>query len=288
MSVGVVLSGGGPLAVAWECGVVSGLASAGINLAGADSILGTSAGAIVGAQLAGGRDAQALAQSVVDERNGVPPPGAMTVYPADALAKLPALFARAHSGEAGRAEVGAYASEVTTAEGEIAYIARVSMSLGPIAWPETKLGIVAVDVATGSAMILDRHSGASLSQAIAASCSLPGLSPPVEVRGRSYMDGGMRSSANLDLLTDCGSVVVLCFAPQGPAGLRVIERAQAQAQELEASGPRVRLIFPDNVSSTVIGDRTMDVTKRPDITIAGIGQGSELAADLRSFCAALA
>lgn len=97
-----MLSGGGPLVVAWELGVAGGLASAGAALSAADKILGVSAGAIVGAQLAAGRDAHGLAQAVSDERNGVPPPGAATAHPVEAVMK-PELFARAHNGEAGAA-----------------------------------------------------------------------------------------------------------------------------------------------------------------------------------------
>jgi NTE family protein len=48
----VVLSGGGSVGIAWETGVVAGLAEAGIDLTSADSFVGTSAGSVVGAQLA--------------------------------------------------------------------------------------------------------------------------------------------------------------------------------------------------------------------------------------------
>jgi len=59
----LVLGGGGPVGIAWEAGMIAGLAEAGIDLAAADFILGTSAGSVVGAQLAMGRTAASLAAS---------------------------------------------------------------------------------------------------------------------------------------------------------------------------------------------------------------------------------
>ena len=50
----IVLGGGGITGIAWESGIIAGLISAGINLAEADTILGTSAGAFVGSALASG------------------------------------------------------------------------------------------------------------------------------------------------------------------------------------------------------------------------------------------
>src|SRR5215471_14410608 len=61
MRRGVVLGGGGIAGVAWEAGIVIGLRRAGVDLSSADVIVGTSAGAIVGAHVAFGTDLQALA-----------------------------------------------------------------------------------------------------------------------------------------------------------------------------------------------------------------------------------
>jgi len=77
MSTALVLGGGGPLAVAWECGLAAGLARAGLALNTVDFILGTSAGAIVGAQLAAGRNPASMTNAIIAEIDGVPPPGAM-------------------------------------------------------------------------------------------------------------------------------------------------------------------------------------------------------------------
>ncbi len=68
----LVLGGGGVTGVAWEIGLLAGLADRGIQLEVADLLVGTSAGAVVGAQLAWGAD---LAQLYQDQL-GQPPAGA--------------------------------------------------------------------------------------------------------------------------------------------------------------------------------------------------------------------
>ena len=46
----VVLGGGGVTGVAWEVGLLLGLAEAGVDLGAADLLVGTSAGSVVAAQ----------------------------------------------------------------------------------------------------------------------------------------------------------------------------------------------------------------------------------------------
>jgi NTE family protein len=51
----LVLGGGGEAGVAWEIGLLAGLAQRGVDLRDADVVIGTSAGAIVGTLLLSGR-----------------------------------------------------------------------------------------------------------------------------------------------------------------------------------------------------------------------------------------
>ena len=51
----LVLGGGGVTGVAWELGILAGLAGAGADLSDADLVVGTSAGSAVAAQLTTGR-----------------------------------------------------------------------------------------------------------------------------------------------------------------------------------------------------------------------------------------
>jgi len=57
---GLVLGGGGITGIAWELGLLAGLAEAGVDLLSADLIIGTSAGSVVGAQIASSTPVEAL------------------------------------------------------------------------------------------------------------------------------------------------------------------------------------------------------------------------------------
>jgi len=277
----LVLSGGGPLAVAWECGLVAGLAEEGVIAGDADFILGTSAGAIVGAQLAHGRSPQALADAILDEANGTAPRG-LQQFPPAVMAKLPELFVKAHASPGdpalARAEIGAYAM-AQAAEPETASIARFTALLEVTDWPERAFGCVVVDAEDGGVRILTHDSGASLPQAVAASCSLPGLSLPIAIAGRRYFDGGFASTANADLATGYDEVLVISFRAAGPTGDRMEARLQPQLARLRDSGARVRAILPDAACLALLA--TMDVRRRPDIARGAIMQGRAEAARLR-------
>jgi NTE family protein len=281
----LVLSGGGPLAVAWECGLAAGFAAAGVRIAETDFILGTSAGAIVGAQLALGRDPAAMMAAILDEARGVRPPGAQSFDPA-AAAKLPDLFAKAQSRpddpSTARAEIGAYALAQAT-ESEDAAAARFAALLGTRAWPDRNLGCAVVDALDGSARLLTRDCGASLDRAVAASCSLPGISPPITIGARPYIDGGFASAANVDLIEGYDEILVAVFAPIGPRRDRIAARLEPQLVGMRAAGKRVLVLWPDAASAAAIGEQTMDVRRRPDVVRAGLEQGKTESDRVRNF-----
>ena len=56
----LVLGGGGITGIAWMLGLLKGLRERGVDLTGADTVLGTSAGSVVGAQLTSGHDVDEL------------------------------------------------------------------------------------------------------------------------------------------------------------------------------------------------------------------------------------
>jgi NTE family protein len=281
----LVLSGGGPLAVAWEAGLAAGLAEVGVRLADADFILGTSAGAIVGAQRAGGRDPAAIASAILDEAKGVRPAGA-AVFPPEAVAQLPQLFAKSQSSPdnpaAARAEIGAYAL-AQTSESEDASVARFGAMLGMTEWPAAPFGCVVVDTAEGAVHILTRESGASIDRAVAASCSLPGISPPITIGGRRYIDGGFASTANADLAQGYDEILVVCFRANNPGGDRIEARLNSQVAALRQTGARVMTVMPDDACRAALGSQTMDLSRRPDVARVAIAQGKAEAARIRAF-----
>ena len=60
MKRALVLGGGGIVGVAWETAILAGLLEGGVDVRDADLIVGTSAGSIVGSQIAEGRDAREM------------------------------------------------------------------------------------------------------------------------------------------------------------------------------------------------------------------------------------
>jgi NTE family protein len=86
----------------------------------------------------------------------------------------------------------------------------------PSGWsPHPNLWIIACDYATGRRVAFGRPGSrpAELADAVASSCAIPGFYYPVEIGGRRYVDGGMYSTSNLDIVRDQGLDVVICLNP---------------------------------------------------------------------------
>ena len=117
----LVLGGGGPVGIAWESGLLAGLAQAGIDLGQADFIVGTSAGSFVGARLALGAVTADLAEPILVDAARPAAEGRPTSgggRPLADLSRLMTLMADAQRGQrdpqAVRAEIGAFALEAST------------------------------------------------------------------------------------------------------------------------------------------------------------------------------
>jgi NTE family protein len=294
MSRALVLGGGGPVGIAWECGLIAGLARAGIDLGQADFILGTSAGSFVGARLAMGAEAAGLAEPILAEADQAPPPapGPQGERRPPDLSKLMALMGEAQAGlgnpAEARARIGAYALAAQTMD-EAAFIAsfgRTLAKLGDDYWPERNFACTAVDAETGGFQLWTRETGVGLTRAVASSCSVPGIYPPITLKGRRYIDGGMRSSTNADLATGYARVVVVAIrvagALGGPAAEAIRAKLDQEIETLRHGGAEVALVTPDDASQQAFGPNLMDFRRRPDAAAAGLAQGAAIAADLSS------
>ncbi|RAG81112.1 patatin-like phospholipase family protein, partial [Streptacidiphilus pinicola] len=235
----LVLGGGGLTGIGWECGMLHGLAEAGVDLgATADLIVGTSAGSVVGAQLASGL----IGPKELFERQLVELPGeGGERFGTAMLVRYAWTVARSRDSEAFGARMGAFALAAgpSDAAGHRAALAERLLSHE---WPERRLLVTAVDAHSGARRAFDRDGDVTLLDAVQASCAVPGVWPPVSADGRTWIDGGIRSSANADLAAGYASVVVI--APVA-AGGGPLPSPRAQAARLAASGARVTLITPD-------------------------------------------
>jgi NTE family protein len=277
MTRALVLGGGGITGVAWEWGMLAGLAAAGVDLGDADLVVGTSAGSVVGAQVASGLD--------VEERYGAqlePPDG--EVGGTIGIAVL-ARYALAMVGAGGprqvRRRIGSFAVKAHTAATEADRVRVIESRLPVREWPQRRLLVTAVDVETGEFRTFDRDAGVPLVRAVAASCAVPGVWPPVTIDGRRYMDGGFRSSTNADLAAGHDRVVVIAPLPRG---LGPMTSAPAQVEALRATA-RVALVSPDAAALAAIGRNVLDPAKRAGSARAGLAQAAAVADEVRSVWA---
>ncbi|WP_413254603.1 patatin-like phospholipase family protein [Streptomyces europaeiscabiei] len=155
---------------------------------------------------------------------------------------------------------------------QVTRTARTARTAG--GWPERDLRITAVDALTGEVTAFDATSQVTLLEAVAASCAVPLVSAPVTAAGRRWLDGGCRSTANIDLAG--GYERVLAVAPI-PKAVGPHPSAQQQAAELSAGGTAMVLLTPDSVSRRAMGrDMTAD-SRRPGAARAGHAQATEAA-----------
>jgi NTE family protein len=270
----LVLGGGGITGIAWEVGVLAGLAEAGVDLTGADLVVGTSAGSVVGAQLTSGADLEMLFARQLE-----PPTGEQAArMTRAALARYAWAVLRSRGDDVGfRRRVGALAlaaeqAGLTPTEQERLDV--IGSRLVSREWPDRDLRVTAVDAQSGEFRVLDRTSGVPLLQAVAASCAVPGVYPPVTIDGRRYVDGGMRSAANADLAEGCDRVVVLAPIPRGVGPLASVD---AQVTGMVA---RVAVVSPDEAARRAIGRNVLDPAARAGSARAGRAQAAGVAAEV--------
>jgi NTE family protein len=268
----LVLGGGGVTGIAWETGVIAGLADEGIDLSEARSTLGTSAGAAVAAQLTSGASIESLYEH---QLTGVPYEIAKSLAGGDILKFVLAQLLPGDQHRASR-RVGALALKAEV--GSVAERRAVIESRLPDhSWPETDLRIVAVDALTGVERIITRTEGLSLVDVVAASCAVPMVWPSVQLEGRAYIDGGVRSTANLDLAPGSGPVIAL--VPVKTA-FRRPSRIDEQAKTLN---PRpVLIIQMSTEAKKTQGRNSLNNSVVPAVAAAGREQGRREAAKVRA------
>jgi NTE family protein len=269
----LVLGGGGVAGIAWTTGLLAGLAGRGHDLTGADLVLGTSAGATVAAQVTSGASLDELFARQADPARQTPE------IPADIdLEKFAADFGSAFADAASPAEVrrrvGALALAAETVP-EADRRAVIAARLPSHDWPERRVVLVAVDAETGEPRLFHRASGVSLVDAVAASCAVPGVWPPVTIRGRRYVDGGIRSGENADHAAGADRVTII--APMGLDSPFPVEKPlRTVVADLRAAGAGIALIAPDEASLAAIGPNPLDPSTRTPAAEAGRAQGAAL------------
>jgi NTE family protein len=252
----LVLGGGGLAGIAWEVGLLIGLVEAGINVRAADYFLGTSAGSAVVAQITSDLSMDELLRRQVD------PDLQAKELPARAdFQRMIADFSDCHqkggSSEEILQRIGSLAlSAPTVAEAmrKDVIVSRLPTNI----WPKRRMGVVAVDAFSGQRVVFNRDSGVDIVDAVAASCAIPCVWPPVTIAGHRFMDGGSYSMANTDLAA--GFKRVLVCQPDVPP-FPVVKSLSEEIEQLRLNGAQVEVISPNDamkMALAAIGGNALD------------------------------
>jgi NTE family protein len=307
---GLVLGGGGVLGAAWLVGALEALERArGIDAREAELILGTSAGSVIGALLAAG-------VSVADQRaqqlGEQDPTAELTARLAgvafdperpagDALPPRPRM--RPGSPALLRANRGALREIPRTAllaglapagRGKMVGVARLIEAFVPAGtWPaHPGYRAVALDYETGHRVVFGDPDAppAGLSDAVLASCAIPGWFEPVTIGGHRYVDGGMWSATNVDLLADAGLDEIFVLAPMASAAydtpgdwrvrverrLRVAStrRCLAESRKVQLAGTAVTVLGPGPEDLALMGYNLMAPERRRVVLESAVRTGT--------------
>ncbi len=275
----LVLAGGGVAGIAWEIGILRGIADASPATADAlresDVLVGTSAGSTVAAQLTSGLRLEALFERQIEAST-------TELNPNVGIDQITELFLTAMTQPGSKAEklkrIGSVALSTETVS-EVVRRQVIEHRLPEHDWPQRILRISAIDTTTGELVTFDRNSGVNLVDAVAASCAVPGVWPPVTIGGARYMDGGVGSTVNLELAADCDAVIAL--VPQGrsspsPFGVGAVE-------EVDNFTGSAYAVFADDQSLAAFGPNSLDPACREPSALAGRRQGRQVAGEIADF-----
>lgn len=296
----LVLGGGGLLGEEWMHGVLAGIEdAAGFDMRECEQFVGTSAGSIVAARLASGRSPRRpnLAGTEIEP---VPAPEPLEGLGAAALelarrvgertlevyAPL-APLALAAMGSGGRLVRAAVLLRLARPRRTLDKLRDHVEAYG--ARFDGRLRVATVERRTGRRVVFGSPGapGASVAEAVAASCAVPWLFAPVTIAGREYVDGGVWSATNLDAAAVGRDTHVLCLNPT--AGINATHTLGSVARRLARSvvsvealalrrkGAVVQTVAPDLEAAAAMGGDFMDPEPRRRVLAAGYRQGLELA-----------
>ena len=292
---GLVLGGGGVLGAAWAVGALQSIQDVrGIDPREFDVIVGTSAGSVLGALVAAGVSVDALR----DHQFGIPitegplagyswdyesatggPRPSMPRLRGPGSVKLMASSLRHGLRMPPTAVLSAF---MPLGSGSLERVGHLIDAITPMdEWsPHPHLWIVALDYESGRRVVFGREDAprVGLSEAVMASCAIPGWFEPVTIDDRTYVDGGAWSatSADVAVAADLDEVYVVApmvsFEADEPDSLlsrlerrwrsSVTRRCLGEVAELESKGTQVTVLGPGPDDLEAMGGNAMDGRRR--------------------------
>lgn len=293
MRVGLVLAAGGAVGVAYHGGVLSAIEEVtGWDPRSAEIIVGTSAGSLTAAMLRAGVPAGDLAR--ISEGGELSPEGARI-----------AALGRPHRPRPRRADARSFrpVADPTAVVRSLLQpwsirpvaLAVAAMPAGGIPtdaiaegidavyrgeWPERSLWICSYDLRAGRRVVFGRPGAppATVGQAVAASSAIPMYFRPVTIGGRRYVDGGVHSMINLDLVAGAGLDLVVAVSPMTQAAAWDVAtpgslmrrplraRLRAEVAALKRTGVPVVAIQPGRTVTAAMGLNPMDAARRGEVS----------------------
>lgn len=287
LSKALVLGGGGPVGRAWQMGIAAALLAEGVDLRDADLIIGTSAGAIVGARLALGLDP--IAMNFAADATAVSLPSAAVMAGLQALMAGMIRAANSPTPEMERMQIGRMALAAPTISEDTSLARETFAAFKSQRWPPS-FRATTVSASTGRLKVWDASAGVPLERAVAASAALPVMWPPITIGDDRYMDGGVRSTLNADVASGCVRVVVvscidLVTGPGMPDAYRTLnKRLLIEIDGLRREGATVEIVAPSAAFRELTGNgtRMLDVALVPDAYALGQRQAQARFEAIRS------
>jgi NTE family protein len=294
MHVSLVLGAGGLVGQAFHVGVLRALAEArGWDARDADLIVGTSAGAHVGALLRAGLGAHdlfaratgrplSLAGAMIarelpaPSRMAPPAPPRASTAPFQARRRWPA--SARYLGRALRRPFALRPGRLVAAllpEGrqDCAPVGDAYARLSGSGWPARPLWITAVHLDSGARVVFGRPGAPALvdvGTAVRCSSAIPGVRRPVRVARQRYVDGGIASGTHVDLVAESPGVALVLSPLSSFAPLRWLLRAELA--RLRRARVEVETFEPDRRLRALMGWNPMDARRMRAVADAAYAQ----------------
>lgn len=278
MTRALILGGGGLIGIGWEVGFLWGLEASGVSLKDADLIVGTSAGSVAGSLLL---QTESLMQTFNDYQDTASSAREIPVeFSTTAWQKnIADVVAGAKDEVDLRRRIGNWATKVKTVS-EAVRLEAIRSRLVSDSWPSPILSITALDAHSGESIVFTAESKVDIAVAVAASCAVPGVWPPVTIGTNRYIDGGMRSPINSDLAVGFDKVLVLLPDRAGGRAAKAIEK---EIDGLKEGAAEVLVITGGEPTNSIAADNPLDPKLRGPAALAGFAQGQKTASRIASF-----